>query len=171
MQARADEPQRATQLPSVRSRATRECSTFGENTQPSLREIRVAGSGTAGVGVARIAHVSDAPLPDDAPRLRTLETYLLQQLAAVRRALAHAEQPTPGIGPPDAATADAPRWHLQWLPTGVGQPRRGVLHHRECFAATGEPYTAAGLAEEARRVGPAEVDLCHACRNDTRPAQ
>jgi hypothetical protein len=96
-------------------------------------------------------------LPSDVPRLRTLEHYLLQQLAAVRDAIEEADTPAG-----DADTGgDVPRWVITWQWVPRGQPRTGRLHRQDCWAAKGEPLTIRQVAEARRTRRIINCDLCH----------
>lgn len=93
--------------------------------------------------------------PPDVPRLRTIERYLLIQLAAVRRAIEAAERPEPA--PPPT------RWCLVWHRTPAGQPRVAVLHRAGCILATGRPVDALAIAAVHRAPDRAlePCDVCH----------
>ncbi len=105
----------------------------------------------------RLERVYDAPLPGDVPRLRTLERWLLLQLAAVRRAIEQAEHGAP------RAVAASPRYVIQWRWVAKGQPRRGIVHAAGCWMAKGETLTPAQLAFERDQPGR-RLELCDACK-------
>lgn len=95
--------------------------------------------------------------PPDVPRLRTIERYLLVQLAAVRRAIDEAENGTPRARPPAAS------WHIVWRWGPAGQPRVGTLHTADCFLARGDPLTTQQV-QAARREPGKRVDMCETCQ-------
>lgn len=94
--------------------------------------------------------------PRDVPRLRTIERYLLVQLAAVQRAIERAENGTPE---PSLPRAD---WSIQWRRARVGEIRVGILHRADCMLATGEPLDARAVQAQRRREGR-RVEPCDAC--------
>lgn len=96
--------------------------------------------------------------PRDLPRLRTIERYLLLQLAGVRRAIERAENDIPDRPAPPAA-----RWYVQWRFTPKGTPRTGVLHRGECFMADGDPLTAQQV-QESRRAPGRKILFCEQCK-------
>jgi hypothetical protein len=104
----------------------------------------------------RLERVYDAPLPGDVPRLRTVERWLLWQLAAVRRAIAQAESGELPRGYRD----DTPRYVIQWRWVKRGQPRTGVLHDADCWMAKGErlSWRQVQLEREGRRI--VSCDVC-----------
>lgn len=92
------------------------------------------------------------------PRLRTVERWLLQQLAAVRRDIAQAESGEL----PRTYRDDTPRYVLQWRWVPRGQPRTGVLHDADCWMATGDRLTWRQVQVERR--GGRRIQPCDVCR-------
>lgn len=103
--------------------------------------------------------MSDAPLPDDVPRLRTIERWLLLQLAAVRKAIEQAEDPA-AVRRQQQAEA---RWVIQWRKVRKGEPKRGVVHEADCWMAKGEPLTPSQMAFEREQPGR-RLEPCDACK-------
>ncbi|MDT0377207.1 hypothetical protein RM572_00250 [Streptomyces sp. DSM 42041] len=97
-------------------------------------------------------------LPQDEPRLRTLERYLLVQLAAVRQAIQQIQD-----GPPRGHTDTTPRWCIQWRFAPQGQPRRGIVHRADCWMADGEKLNGAQVNHERSKPGRS-LEPCDQCR-------
>lgn len=99
-----------------------------------------------------------AEYPSDVPRLRTIERYLLLQLAAVQRAIEKAET---GI---TTKPADAPpRWSITWKRARVGEIRVGTVHRADCWMAPTRQYDARGIFEVRRREGQ-RLEMCDTCK-------
>lgn len=95
--------------------------------------------------------------PRDVPRLRTIEQFLLLQLAGVRRAIERAENGIEPAAPPRA------RWFVQWRFTPKGTPRTGVLHRGDCWMAEGDALTTQQVQESRRNPGR-RILPCEQCK-------
>ncbi|MFI9026313.1 hypothetical protein [Streptomyces sp. NPDC053560] len=97
-------------------------------------------------------------LPRDVPRLRSIERYLLVQLAAVQRALQEAENSI--TTKPDSSP---PRWGIAWKRAPVGQTRVGILHRADCWMAPRELLDARAVFEARRQEGR-RIEPCDSCK-------
>ncbi|MER6196034.1 DUF6233 domain-containing protein [Streptomyces sp. NPDC001586] len=101
-------------------------------------------------------------LPPDPPRLRTIVTYLRNELGRAERALAVAEEREAALAR-RSALPEPPAWVVE-QGIGAGQPPVSV-HAGDCWDR-GKRWRPLS-AEEARRVLVGGVPPCTHCRPDT----